>query len=140
MKTFSLQLFSTTEQTQIDGVTSFVGEDASGSFGLLAGRARLMTSLIFGLARFRCGDTDWQYLALPGALLYFVDNRLQICTRRYLLDSDYERISTVLQQQLLAEEQNVLSIKTSLRRMEDEMLRRLSDLAHDRVVQMPGGR
>ncbi len=50
---------------------SFIGEDASGSFGLQAGHARFMTILEFGLARFRTAEADWQYLALPGALLYF---------------------------------------------------------------------
>ncbi|MFC6671939.1 F0F1 ATP synthase subunit epsilon [Marinobacterium aestuariivivens] len=139
MNSFSLQLLSTTEQTQIEGVTSFVGEDASGSFGLLPGHGRLMTSLIFGLARFRCGQAPWQYLALPGALLYFVDNRLQISTRRYLLDEDYERISHLLQQQLLAEENELQAMKESLRRMEDEVLRRLSELGQDRAERLFGG-
>ncbi len=122
MKTCSLQLLSATEQQQIDGVTSFVGEDASGSFGILAGHARCITTLVFGLARFRRGEKDWQYLALPGGLLYFVDNRLQICTRHFLIDSDYERISELLQQQLLVEEQSLYEMKESLRRMEESLL------------------
>lgn len=125
VKTFSLQLLSTIEQRQIDGVTSFVGEDASGSFGILADHARSITSLVFGLARFRRDADEWQYLALPGGLLYFVDNRLQICTRHFLIDSDYERISGLLQQQLLAEEQSLYEMKESLRRMEESLLRRL---------------
>lgn len=125
MKTFSLQLLSAIEQQQIDGVTSFVGEDASGSFGILAGHARSITSLVFGLARFRRDEEEWQYLALPGGLLYFVDNRLQICTRHFLIDSDYERISELLQQQLVAEEQDLMEMKESLQRMEESLLRRL---------------
>nr|WP_246394546.1 F0F1 ATP synthase subunit epsilon [Microbulbifer rhizosphaerae] len=125
---------SATEQRRIDGVTSFVGEDASGSFGILAGHMRTMTALVFGLARFRRVEEGWQYLALPGGLLYFLDDQLQICARRYLIDSDYERISGLLQQQLLAEERDLHEMKESLRRMEESILRRLWEVGR----QSPG--
>ncbi|GAA0682857.1 hypothetical protein GCM10009104_04800 [Marinobacterium maritimum] len=128
MNAFTLQLLAADQQHRIEGVTSFVGEDGSGSFGILAGHPRLMTSLVFGLARFRCGSDPWQYLAVPGALLYFVDNQLQICTRRYLIDTDYEHISVLLQQQLVAEEERMRSLKNSVRQMEDKILRRLWEL------------
>ncbi len=125
MNSFSLQLLATEQQHRVEGLTSFVGEDGSGSFGILAGHQRLITSLVFGLARYRCGNDPWQYLAVPGALLYFVDNRLQICTRRYLIDTDYGRISALLQEQLVAEEERMRSLRNSVRQMEDRILRRL---------------
>lgn len=125
MNTFALIVSDATHSERIEGVTSFVGEDASGSFGILAGHARTMTTLVFGLARFRSADTDWRYLALPGAVLYFVDNELTIGTRRYLMDSDYEQISAALQKQLLAEEDNLRATKESLHRMDEEVLRRM---------------
>jgi F-type H+-transporting ATPase subunit epsilon len=111
-------------------VTSFVGEDASGSFGILAGPARMVTSLIIGLARFRTGEDAWRYLALPGAVLYFHDNVLTLSTRHYLLDADYMRISQALQQQLLAEEETLHTMKQSLRHMEEEVLKRLWEMGH----------
>ena len=37
MKAFTLRLQDATHAEEITGVTSFVGEDASGSFGILAG-------------------------------------------------------------------------------------------------------
>jgi len=140
VNTFTLELLSATAQRNIDGVVSFVGEDASGSFGLLPGHVRSMTALLFGLARFRLneesgevgqggeGTDGWQYLAVPGGLLYFVDNHLQICCRRFLVDTDFERISTLLQRQLLVEEQQLHAMKESLRRMEESILRRLWDV------------
>ena len=45
MTDFTLLLQDATRTTSIAGVTSFVGEDDSGSFGILAGHARMMTSL-----------------------------------------------------------------------------------------------
>jgi F-type H+-transporting ATPase subunit epsilon len=125
MNSFTLRLQDATRTQEIPGVISFVGEDDSGSFGILAGHARLMTTLLIGLARFRGTDGDWQYLALPGAVLYFRDNVLTISTRRYLLDRDYSRISADLEQQLLAEEEKLHDMKESLHRLEKEVLRHL---------------
>jgi F-type H+-transporting ATPase subunit epsilon len=125
VKSFNLHLQEATRAEKITGVTSFVGEDASGSFGILAGHSRMLTALVTGLARFRVGADAWQYLAMPGAVLYFKDNVLTLSTRRYLLDADYMRISQALQQQLLAEEEHLHAMKTSLHRMEESMLKRL---------------
>lgn len=128
MRDFVLHLQDATSYERIGGVTTFVGEDASGAFGLLAGHARFMTSLVFGLARFRVGEGPWQFLAVPGALLYFVNNELFINTRRYLKDTNHERISQALKDSLLAEEEILAQVKESLQRMEEEMLRRLWEL------------
>lgn len=128
MNSFTLRLQDASRTEDIDGVLSFVGEDQSGSFGILAGHHRLMTVLKLGLARFRTDADNWQYLALPGAVLYFSDNRLTINTRHYLLDSDYRRISRDLQEQLLAEEEKLLSMKGSLHQLEEAVLNRLWEL------------
>lgn len=129
VKTFTLRLHDATRSEEITDVESFVGEDASGSFGILAGHARLITTLVLGLARFRTAASDWSYLALPGAVLHFRDNVLTLSTRRYLRDDDYMRISQELRQQLIAEEQNLRAMKESLHRMEEEALRRLWEMS-----------
>lgn len=125
MKTFSLHVQSATQYECIDGVTSFVGEDQSGSFGLLARHGRMMTALSYGLARYRLKDDNWHYLAFPGGILYFTNNNLHISTRRFLHDTDYQRISTGLLEQLLKEEEDLRTIKDSLCHLEQEMFRRL---------------
>ena len=125
---FTLRLQDATRAEEIAGVTSFVGEDDSGSFGILAGHTRMLTTLIIGLARLRVGTAAWHYLAVPGAVLYFQDNVLTLSTRRYLLDTDYMRISQSLQQQLLVEEEQFRTMKASLHRMEEAMLKHLWDM------------
>ena len=127
-KTFQIILRDTAGHESIEGVVSFVGEDASGSFGIRAGHDRMITSLVFGLARFRLEQGPWQYLAMPGAMLYFTDNRLHIDTRRYLRNEDYETISQALVDILAAEEQELLEMKTNLRRIEESIMRRLLEL------------
>ncbi|SET37439.1 F-type H+-transporting ATPase subunit epsilon [Nitrosomonas marina] len=128
MRTFTLHLQSATQYTVVKQATSFVGADASGSFGILAGHARMMTALDYGLARYQTHNDDWYYLAFPGGILYFLDNQLYLNSRRFLCDSDYERISAGLMQQLLAEEQALQTIKNSLNQLEQEMFRRLWEI------------
>jgi F-type H+-transporting ATPase subunit epsilon len=125
MNQFVLNLFDATHELRIAGVTSFVGEDASGSFGIQPNHARFMTTLIFGLARFRLATEDWQYLALPGAVVYFNKNELTISTRHFLVDTSLEQISTLLNQQLIAEEDNLRATRESLHKMEQAMLKRV---------------
>ena len=132
MKTFTLYLQDGVHTERIEGVSSFVGEDASGSFGILAGHARFMTSLVLGLARFRLGNENWQYLALPGAILYFVDNEMFLSTRHYMMSDNYDYINSLLQEKLVAEEEELRSIKESLRHMEQELFKRMWKMRRDR--------
>jgi F-type H+-transporting ATPase subunit epsilon len=131
MKSFALRLLDATRQQRIEHVESFVGEDRSGSFGILAGHARFLTCLVIGLARFRVAGADWTYLALPGGVLHFHDGVLTLCTRRVLMDDDYTRISEALQRQLLAEEEKLHTMKESLHQMEDAVLRRLWEMGRE---------
>ena len=125
MNTFPMHLEGTTQYERIEKVISFIGEDDSGSFGILPGHARMMTLLRFGLARFRVLGEYWEYLALPGAFAYFLDGELHLSTRHYLRGKDYDRISTALEQELLVEEGNLHVIKQSLHNLEEEMFKRL---------------
>jgi F-type H+-transporting ATPase subunit epsilon len=134
LKTFTLNLLDTTQSASIADVASFVGEDITGNFGIQAGHARFMTVLVTGLAKFRVNAANWQYLALPGGVLYFCNNVLTISSRRYLLDDDYEHIREAMQQQLLIEENRLRSIKESLHKMENELLRQLWELGRRHVT------
>jgi len=128
MKTFTLKIQDATHAEKIEGISSFVGEDKSGSFGILAEHARMMTTLVMGLARYRMGNEPWQYLAQPGAVLHFQNNLLTISTRHYFRDENYMRISSNLQQKLLAEEEELHSVKHSLQHMEKEILKHMWEL------------
>ncbi len=128
MRSFTLHLQDAQSYTRVDGVQSFVGVDATGSFGLLPGHARFMTSLVFGLARFRNAENRWEYLALPSALIYFVDDELFLSTRRLFRGPDYDQVDTLLRTRLAAEEQELAAMRKSLERLEQEMMKRLRQL------------
>lgn len=128
MSTFTVLLFAADRTETIADVAAFTGEDASGSFGVLAHHDRFMTALTFGLARLQLADGSRQYLGFPGGLLYFVDNELRISSRRYLRDTDVARITEALTRELLEEEQALEQIRRKLHRLESEMLLRLAQL------------
>ena len=125
MNSITLILRDATSSRQYDNVTSFAGEDSSGSFGLLPNHDRFMTSLAIGLCRFKTDSEDWFYVATVGALLYFHDNRLELTTRHFLVDRNYSRISAALEEQLLEEESRLHNQRQGLRQMEEEILSRL---------------
>ena len=125
MKSFVLHLQDATHYELIDQVTSFVGQDDSGLFGILADHARMMTVLAFGLARYRTTDERWHFLAVPRGLLYCVNNNLYLSARRYIRDDEYVRISQALEEQLVTEETALRTIKDSLQKLEEEMFKRL---------------
>ncbi len=128
MNSFVLNLQSSSQSERIKGVCSFVGQDDSGSFGIQAGHARMLTVLRYGLARYRTDNDTWVYLAMPGAVVYCIDNQLFVTTRRYFTDTNYQRISTTLLNQLLQEEEALQQVKENISRLEQEMLRRLWQL------------
>lgn len=128
MSEMTLILQDATRSETIKAVTSFVGEDATGSFGLLPGHARFITTLIIGLARFKKAGSGWTYIAMPGAVLYFKDNVLTISSRRFFIDEDYMRISQTLDKELVSEEEKLFVMKESLHHMEEEVLKRLWEL------------
>lgn len=134
MNGFVLHLQEATRSESIDGVTAFVGEDDSGQFGIHPGHERFMTMHVFGLARFRVGRQPFEYLAVPGGLLYLVDRELFLCSRRLFRHPDYEEVARVLHEQLAGEERNLYEFKKSLRRLEEEMLKRLWQIGREVLV------
>ena len=125
MSRFQLRLLDSQGSRDIDQVEAFVGSDQSGSFSIWANHQRFITLLEFGLARYRCTDDAWSYIAMPGAVLQFDANQLQLISRRFIIDRDYARISQLLTEQLLAEELVLQETKRSLRHMEEQLIREL---------------
>lgn len=131
MKTFSINIYSATQSEQIDNVVSFVGEDLSGSFGILADHVRMMTCLKFGLARFSYSSEREEYIALPGGILYFINNKLRIATMHYLRSTDYQKIAVELEKQMAQEETDAANIKEILHNLDETVLKRLWELSNE---------
>jgi len=128
MSHFTLHLQDATKYEKVTNITSFVGQDQVGKFGLMANHERFITSLNFGLAKYNVNNENWIYIALPGGILHFVNNELFISTRQYLVDTNYERISNLLEKDIRSEENKLQNMRQSLRKMEQEMFKRLWDV------------
>lgn len=128
MNGMRLILASAADVRRIEAVESFVGEDASGQFGVLPGHARLMTPLAFGLARYRVAGGDWQYLATTGGVLDTDGEEIRIATRRFLIDADYATLSAALDAELAQESAAIQALHQSLQRIEEGVVRRLWEL------------
>ncbi len=128
MKTFRLHLMSATQSEWIPDVVRFTGRDAAGSFGILANAARRMTVLVFGLAHWQNAAGKVEYLALPGGVLYFVNNELRIATTKFVRSAGLEEISAALDRELRQGEEELRDIKQSLHRLDEEIMKRLYEL------------
>jgi len=131
MANFTLNILASTQAQRFENVQSFVGEDASGYFGLQAGHIDFMTMLVFGMARFRLANEQWQYLALPSGLASFQANELTISTRYFLIDTDFDKISKLLEQRALKEQETMRSTRESLQCMELMVFKKIRELKHD---------
>lgn len=125
MSYFTLHLQSATNYEAVENVISFVGQDKQGKFGLMANHERFITSLEFGLARYRVNTESWSYIALPGGILHFVNNEMFISTRQYLINDDYEKICEELEKVIQNDYLKTKNIRESLHKMEQEMFKRL---------------
>ena len=128
MASFILHLQDATKYEKVMNVSSFVGQDHTGKFGLKVNHERFITTLEFGLAKYKTDSDNWTYIALPGGVLHFVNNELFISTRQYLVDENYERISEELESRIRSEEQKTQSMREGLHEMEQEMFKRLWDV------------
>jgi F-type H+-transporting ATPase subunit epsilon len=128
MKTFRLHLMGMAQSESVPDVVRFRGRDAAGSFGILAYASRRVTALAFGLAQFQRAGGELEYLALPGGVLYFVDNELRIATTHFVRSRKLDEVSAALDRQLQKEEAELREIKQSMRRLDEEMLKRMYEL------------
>lgn len=131
MKVITVHLQSPSRYERIDSVTSFVGIDASGSFGILAGHERMMTVLESGIMRLRLVGGGYEFLAVAEGLLYFVDNELFISTRKFLKDEDHESLAERFNRMLSGEREEARAMRETIRQMEEELLKHL--LRHPEV-------
>lgn len=124
MRSFTIELSSEDNFERVEGVTSFVATDASGSFGILADRELLVTTLAWGLCWLRNDDGE-HYIALPGGVLYFAENVLRICARRYLRADEPARIVEQLKDDMRAEREVTRDMHDLLHKLDRELLIRL---------------
>lgn len=128
MNTFVLNLLDSRDAERFDQVAQFIGADDSGSFGVLAGHARMVAVLRYGLARFVDSAGRWRYLALPGGVLSFAGNELTLVTVRYFLGDERGSITRQLAAEMARTDSDVHRSRATLAEIEHSLVRRLGEL------------
>lgn len=129
IRTFVMELHDNHGTDRFEDVAQFVAADGSGSFGLLAGHARFVAVLRYGLARFADSGGRWRYLALPGGVLEFRNNRLSLATVRYFLGEDRAAICRQLAEEMARTDSLVHASRSTLAEIEHALVRRLGELS-----------
>jgi len=125
MTGFTIELLAAASRKRIDNARGFVGQDASGYFGLRPGHEAFMTVLTRGLHRYQRGDQKWIYLALAGGLLRFESGQLSISSPRFLENEDYRGLTGQLDEEIQKESAELAATRASVQHLERELLRRL---------------
>ena len=129
MNCFALHLHDSHGGDRFDDVVQFIAADGSGSFGILAGHARMLAVLRYGLARFVDSAGRWHFLSLPGGVMSFADNRLTLATVRYFLGDERAGICRQLEDEMARLDSDVHSSRATLTEIEHALLRRLGEMS-----------
>lgn len=130
--TFCLRLSDARQSARYDRVARFIGADASGAFGILAHHGPMVAVLRYGLARFADADGQWHYLAMPGGVLHFRDNLLNLMTEYYLLDDQRGNIVARLAEAMAHDDSELQRVRKTLAEIDLALLRGLNALGSGR--------
>jgi len=133
MNNFALTLLDNRGSEQFDQVVQFIGADANGSFGILAGHMHSVVLLRYGLARFCDQQGVWHYLALPGGVLRFLGNQLTITSVRYFIGDEPDLICDRLADEMARTDSEIHSARATLSEIERSLVRRLAELSQQRA-------
>jgi F-type H+-transporting ATPase subunit epsilon len=126
---FALNLLDGHRSDHFDSVTQLIASDDSGSFGILAGHARIVAVLRYGLVRFVDTTGKWRYISLPGGVLSFGNNQLNIMTVRYFLGDSRELIIQQLAAEMSKADSDLHRSRATLEEIEHSLVRRLGELS-----------
>ena len=128
MNDFALTLLDSAGADRFERVTQFVGADASGSFGILAGHEPLVAALRYGLARFEDDSGRWHYVALPGGILRFHANALSVAAVRYFLGDEPGILVERLAAEMARDDSELSAARQTLAKIDRSLVRRLADM------------
>lgn len=129
MRTFALHLLDSRGSDHFDHVTQLVAADDSGSFGILAGHARMVAVLRYGLVRFVDAAGKWHYLSLPGGVLSGDGTQVTIMTAHYFLGDERGLICRQLAEEMASTDSDVHTSRATLAEIEHSLVRRLGELS-----------
>ena len=128
MSLFSLALLDSHGADRFEHVRQFIGADASGAFGILAGHEPMVVALRYGLARFLDAGGSWHYAALPGGILRFRDNELSVAAVRYFLGDESGTLVDRLASEMARDDSELSAARQTLAKIDRSLVRRLAEM------------
>jgi len=128
MRTFRLALLDSRGADRFERVQQFIGADASGAFGILAGHEPMIVALRYGLARFLDDAGAWHYLALPAGILRLDRDDLRVVTVRYFLGDEPGALLDRLAREMAQHDSDLSAARQILAKIDRMLIRRLADL------------
>jgi len=128
MKTFPLTLLDSRGSDRFSHVRQFIGADGSGAFGVLAGHEAMVAALRYGLARFEDEGGNWHYAAMPGGILHFRKNTLNVVTVRYFLGENADELAERLTQEMSRDDSELVAARQTLAKIDRTLVRRLTTM------------
>lgn len=126
--TFTVEIQSPRRVEAIPNVRAFQANDSSGSFSLLSNAERRITVLSNGIATLKFSNETEEYVAIASGVLVFQNNSLAVATRAFLRGSDPFALRHDLEKIIAAEELAMRETRRNLRQLDEQILRRLSNL------------
>jgi F-type H+-transporting ATPase subunit epsilon len=128
MRTFRLALLDSGGADRFERVRQFIGADASGAFGILAGHESMVVVLRYGLIRFLDDSDVWRYAALPGGILRFRDNALSVAAVRYFLGDEPGTLVDHLAREMARDDSELSAARQTLAKIDRSLVRRLAEM------------
>lgn len=125
MNEFECFIFTPQGTLQESHLVSFVGRDATGSFGIRPKRFSFTTILEYGITKMKNSKGDQIYYAIAGGALEFRKEKLTIVTSYAVKSAEIEGLADELEAYITAERTRSDKIKLSIKKLDEEILKRL---------------
>jgi len=114
------------------GVSSIVAETAEGSFGLLPHRRDCVAALAPGILTYESKEGATVYVAVDEGVLVKAGPDVLVSVRRAIGGVDLGQLHEAVKREFLKFDEQELSVRSSIARMEGGFIRQVAEFQHER--------
>jgi F-type H+-transporting ATPase subunit epsilon len=112
-------------------VSSIVAETPAGSFGLLPHRLDCVAALAPGILSYATAGEGEVFMAIDEGVLVKTDADVLVSVRRALRGKDLGRLREAVAKEFLAQDEQELSLRSAMAKVEGGFLRRFASFEHE---------
>jgi F-type H+-transporting ATPase subunit epsilon len=115
-----------------DGVSRVTAETTDGSFGLLERRVDCAAALVPGILSYQTKQGATVYIAVDEGVLVKTGSEVLVSVRHAVGGEDLARLHTAVKASFLALDQQELSVRNAVAKMEAGLVGRFAEFEHER--------